>query len=43
MGVTGCLKASKSGALSMSIFSILPGSDNSAMHNDYVLNHIFGE
>jgi hypothetical protein len=32
----------KDGALSTSIFSILPERDNHAMHNDYVLNHIVG-
>jgi hypothetical protein len=42
-GVTGFVKARKSGELVTSIFSILLQRDNRAMHNDYVLNHIFGE
>ena len=41
--VNGCEKTRKDGALSTSIFSILPGRDNRAMHNDYVPNHILVE
>ncbi|MFZ6749610.1 diguanylate cyclase domain-containing protein [Undibacterium sp. Ren11W] len=37
--VSGCAKTRKDGALSTSIFSILPERENRAMHNDYVLNH----
>ena len=41
--VTASGKTRKYWARSTSIFLILPGGDNRAMHNDYVLNHIFGE
>jgi hypothetical protein len=41
--VSGCVKTSKYGALSTSIFSILPGRDNRAMHNDCAAIHIFDE
>jgi hypothetical protein len=40
---TACRKVRKYSARSTSIFLILPERDNSAMHNDYVFNHIFGE
>jgi hypothetical protein len=41
--VTGFVKAHKCGSVETLIFSILLGRDNRAMHNDYVLKHIFDE
>ncbi len=40
--VTANEKVRKYYACSTSKFLILPGRDNRAMHNDYVLSHIFG-